>query len=112
MGAEAPRRHGPRGCFLLLWPGWCARPHHLWQCTVPAYGNYAAPETFYRVGADLTTTFNFEIGLPYRPPTAVHSILHHEADDCSNGSNFLITGWRYAPNLSKLVPLCNVTHTT
>lgn len=65
MGAEASRRHGPRCCFLLLWPGRYARPHHLRQRAIPTHGNYFTPETLYRVGS---TTFNlgllFLIALP------------------------------------------------
>lgn len=64
MGPEASRRYGSRSCFLLLWPGWYARPHHLWQCTIPTYGNYATPEAFYRVGADLTMRLAFLTALP------------------------------------------------
>jgi hypothetical protein len=60
MGPKTSRRHGPRSCFLLFWPGWYARSHYLWQCTIPTYGNYATPEAFYRVGADLTT-FNLRL---------------------------------------------------
>ncbi len=64
MGPEASRCHGSRSCFLLLWPGRYARLHHLWQCTIPTHGNYATPEAFYHVRADLIIKLAFLIVLP------------------------------------------------
>ena len=55
MGAEASRRHGPRSCFLLLWPRRYAGPHHLRQRAIPTHGNYATQEALYRVRPDLAT---------------------------------------------------------
>ena len=55
MGAEASRRHGPRSCFLLLWPRRYAGPHHLRQRALPTHGNYATQEALYRVRPDLAT---------------------------------------------------------
>jgi hypothetical protein len=109
MGPETSRRHGSRGRFLLLWPGWYARSHHLWQRTIPTYGNYAKAEAFYRVGADLTT-----INISSLPPS------YYSSQYFTSRSGRLLK-WKQLPNhrmevssklCFKLVPLFNVTYIT
>lgn len=115
MGTEAPRRHGPRSSLLLLWPRRSAGPHHLWQCAVPTHGNDAAPEALYRVGGFDQSSFDpglTSFSLPFIPLLTAHSTSHHGAGGCSNGSNFLITGWRYVRSESSWSKVVYVTHVT
>lgn len=42
--------------------------------------------------------FQLGIVIPDRPSVTAHSTSHRGAGGCSNGSNFPITGWRYALN--------------
>jgi hypothetical protein len=110
MGRETSRRHGSRSYFLLLWPGWYARSHHLWQCTVPTYGNYATPEALYRVGADIVN-----LRLAFLTTLTLYSSQYFTS------RNGRLLKWKQLPNhrmevrsepWSKLVPLLVVTHIT
>ena len=50
--------------------------------------------------------------LPFISLLTAHSTSHHGAGGCSNGSNFLITGWRYVRSESSLSKVVYVTHVT